>query len=74
MAEIPESDILELFKSRLAPDAVESVFVAALQSAGVERMPTYTPKDVVAIGAAITEASNALFAEATALDPKALEP
>ena len=57
MADIPESDILNLIRSRVEAKAVEEVFEASLVRAGIERKPLYDPAEVIAIGQAMTTAS-----------------
>lgn len=64
MADIPETEILDLIRSRVEAPAVEALFVAALQSAGVTRKPFYSPGEVVELGAAITQASYNLLEQA----------
>ncbi len=64
MADIPEAEILELIRSRVEAPAVERLFEAALQSAGIARKPFYSPGEVITLGTAITEASFNLLEEA----------
>ena len=66
MADIPESEILDLIKARVETGAVEPLFEAALKSAGISRKPLYSAEEVVDLGAAITEASYNLLQQALA--------
>lgn len=66
MADVAETQILDLLNAKVEAEAVEPLFLAALSRAGIKRKPLYSPKEVIEISTAITEASYELLQEALA--------